>query len=82
MLKHILIATFVAASLGASAMADNAKPTDQQIAHIAYTAGQIDVTAAEQALKKARMPKSSHSRKSWNATTRRSMNGRWHSSRS
>ena len=54
MLKHILVATFVAASLGTSAMADSAKPTDQQIANIAYTAGQIDVTAAEQALKKSK----------------------------
>jgi putative membrane protein len=26
------------------------KPTDPQIANIAYTAGQIDITAAEQAL--------------------------------
>jgi putative membrane protein len=51
MLKQILAATFLAASLGTSAMADDAKPTDPQIAHIAYTAGQIDVTAAEQALK-------------------------------
>ncbi len=38
---------------GASAMAQTApKPTDPQIAHIAYTAGQIDVEAADQALKK------------------------------
>jgi putative membrane protein len=54
MLKQILAATFLAASLGTSAMADDAKPTDPQIAHIAYTAGQIDVTAAEQALKKSK----------------------------
>jgi putative membrane protein len=54
MLKHILAATFIAASLGAGAMAEDAKPTDPQIAHIAYTAGQIDVTAAEQALKKSK----------------------------
>jgi putative membrane protein len=31
--------------------AQGAKPTDPQIAHIAYTAGQIDITQAEQALK-------------------------------
>jgi putative membrane protein len=31
-------------------------PTDPQIAHIAYTAGQIDITAAEQALKKTKNP--------------------------
>jgi putative membrane protein len=54
MLKRILAATFFAASLAASAMADDAKPTDPQIAHVAYTAGQIDVIAAEQALKKSK----------------------------
>lgn len=38
---------------GASALAQTAaKPTDPQIAHIAYTAGQIDIEAADQALKK------------------------------
>jgi putative membrane protein len=31
-----------------------AKPTDPQIAHIAYTAGQIDIQAAQQALKKSK----------------------------
>jgi putative membrane protein len=30
------------------------KPTDPQIAHIAYTAGQIDIEAAKQALKKTK----------------------------
>jgi putative membrane protein len=38
-----------------SAMAQGAgKPTDPQIAHIAYTAGQIDIQAAELALKQSR----------------------------
>src|SRR3984893_5135599 len=38
---------------GTSAMAQSmAKPTDPQIAHIAYTAGQIDIRAADLALKK------------------------------
>jgi putative membrane protein len=36
------------------AAAQNAKPTDPQIAHIAYTAGQIDIDAAKQALKKSK----------------------------
>ncbi|WP_064696861.1 DUF4142 domain-containing protein [Rhizobium aegyptiacum] len=54
MFKRILGATFIAASLGTAAIAADAKPTDPQIAHIAYTAGQIDVTAAEQALKKSK----------------------------
>ena len=31
-----------------------AKPTDPQIAHIAYTAGQIDIEAAKQALEKSK----------------------------
>jgi putative membrane protein len=30
-----------------------AKPTDPQIAHIAYTAGQLDIEAAKQALSKS-----------------------------
>ncbi|HEX5211178.1 MAG TPA: DUF4142 domain-containing protein [Pseudolabrys sp.] len=38
---------------GAS-FAQGAKPTDPQIAHIAYTAGQIDIEAAKQALKKSK----------------------------
>lgn len=33
------------------AFAQGAKPTDPQIAHIAYTAGQIDIAQAQQALK-------------------------------
>jgi putative membrane protein len=45
-----LAALFVAGS----ASAQGAKPTDPQIAHIAYTAGQIDIEAAQQALKKSK----------------------------
>jgi putative membrane protein len=36
-----------------AAMAQAAKPTDPQIAHIAYTAGVIDINAAKQAMTKA-----------------------------
>ena len=32
----------------------SAKPTDPQIAHIAYTAGQLDIEAAKQALAKSK----------------------------
>lgn len=39
--------------LSSAAMAQAAKPTDPQIAHIAYTAGVIDINAARQALSKA-----------------------------
>lgn len=46
------LAIFVASS--AAAWAQGAKPNDAQIAHIAYTAGQIDVKAAELALTKTK----------------------------
>src|SRR4029078_10554333 len=39
--------------LGSAALAQGAKPTDPQIAHIAYTAGVIDINAAKQAIAKA-----------------------------
>ena len=39
--------------LSSAALAQGAKPTDPQIAHIAYTAGVIDIAAAKQALSKA-----------------------------
>ncbi len=50
-----LIAVTAAICLATSgAFAQNAgKPTDPQIAHIAYTAGQIDIEAAQQALNKS-----------------------------
>jgi putative membrane protein len=44
-------AAFVLAS---GAEAQNAKPTDAQIAHIAYTAGAIDVAAGKQAIAKSK----------------------------
>jgi putative membrane protein len=37
-----------------AALAQGAKLTDPQIAHIAYTAGLIDIQAAEQALQKSK----------------------------
>jgi putative membrane protein len=39
--------------LGSAVLAQGAKPTDPQIAHIAYTAGVIDINAAKQAIAKA-----------------------------
>jgi putative membrane protein len=53
MFKTFLSATVMAASLATAAIAAD-KPTDPQIAHIAYTAGEIDIAAAEQALKKSK----------------------------
>ena len=54
-MRLILIsAGFALALASATAMAEDAKPNDAQIAHIAYTAGQIDVKAAELALQKSK----------------------------
>ncbi|MFS8047667.1 DUF4142 domain-containing protein [Rhizobium sp. BR 314] len=50
MFKKLLAATAMAATLATTAIAAD-KPTDPQIAHIAYTAGEIDIAAAKQALK-------------------------------
>jgi len=40
--------------LSSAAFAEGAKPTDPQIAHIAYTADNIDIAAAKQALSKTK----------------------------
>lgn len=42
---------------GGAEFAQGAKPNDAQIAHIAYTAGQIDITAAKQAIAKSKNQK-------------------------
>ena len=52
MIKQIVFATLLAfATAGISQAAD--APTDAQIAHVAYTAGVIDINAAHEALKKS-----------------------------
>ncbi len=52
MIRNILVAAVFALGMaGAASAADT--PTDPQIAHIAYTAGQIDISAAELAIKKS-----------------------------
>jgi len=53
MIKHVILAAALALGLAGVATAADA-PTDPQIAHIAYTAGQIDIAAAEQAIKKSK----------------------------
>jgi len=53
MLKSTLIATAAVLGLATAAYAADA-PTDPQIAHIAYTAGNLDIAAAKQALAKSR----------------------------
>jgi putative membrane protein len=50
-----LSGVLVALALGCGgAVAQNAKPSDPQIAHIAYTAGEIDIKTAELALQKTK----------------------------
>lgn len=56
MLKPLALSVAIFTVLTAGmALADApAKPTDPQIAHIAYTAGQLDIEAAKQALDKSK----------------------------
>lgn len=54
MIKQFALIAALALPLSAPSFAAGDPPTDPQIAHIAYTAGQIDVTAAEQALEKSK----------------------------
>jgi putative membrane protein len=50
-----IAAAFAALLLaGGVAQAQGAKPNDAQIAHIAYTAGKIDIEAAQQAVQKSK----------------------------
>jgi putative membrane protein len=51
-IKGRLMAAAALSLAATTAFAQQAKPTDPQIAHIAYTAGQIDIEAADLALKK------------------------------
>jgi hypothetical protein len=53
MIVQLRVAALTLALLSSHAFAEDGKPTDPQIAHIAYTAGVIDVAAAKQALIKA-----------------------------
>ena len=55
MLVRLSAAIAAICMLSGAALAQGAaKPTDPQIAHIAYTAGQLDITAATQALSKSK----------------------------
>lgn len=54
MIRNFILTAALLASTTASTFAHGDGPTDPQIAHIAYTAGQIDVAAAEQALQKSK----------------------------
>ncbi|HVU29560.1 MAG TPA: DUF4142 domain-containing protein [Sphingomicrobium sp.] len=50
-MTRILLLVSASAALAIAAPAQAAGPTDPQIAHIAYTAGNLDIAAAKQALK-------------------------------
>ena len=52
LLKKFGPAAVAFALMSAVTFAQGTKPTDPQIAHIAYTAGLLDIAAAQQALKK------------------------------
>jgi len=55
MLKRTFVAAVAALAVAGLAVAQpGAKPNDAQIAHIAYTAGTIDIAAAKQALAKTK----------------------------
>ncbi len=57
MLRHAILGAtaLVLLTVGsAPSWAQSAKPTDAQIAHIAYTAGEIDIANAQLALKKSK----------------------------
>src|SRR4051795_11402495 len=53
MFVRLNAAVAAAVLLTTPALAQSGKPTDPQIAHIAYTAGVIDIKAAKQALERA-----------------------------
>jgi putative membrane protein len=50
MVSRLKVTLAILSLFNAPALAEGAKLNDAQIAHIAYTAGVIDVTAAKQAL--------------------------------
>jgi putative membrane protein len=52
--RFVITAAAALMAISGPVMAQAPKPTDPQIAHIAYTAGEIDIKAAEQALQKSK----------------------------
>jgi len=54
MMRNWMLASVVALALPAAALAQAAKLNDAQIAHVAYTAGTIDIAQAKQALAKSK----------------------------
>src|SRR5687768_14502150 len=56
MIKALAFASALALAAVGAAVAQDSGPSDPQIAHIAYTAGVIDIAAADQALAKTGNP--------------------------
>src|SRR4051812_13660073 len=56
-IASLLGAAVLLGSMSGAVAAEGAKPTDPQIAHIAYTAGVLDIKAAQQALDKSKNAK-------------------------
>lgn len=54
MIRTAMLAVLLTFGVSSVSAADS--PTDPQIAHVAYTAGQIDIAAADQAIKKSTNP--------------------------
>lgn len=52
--RTLIAAAIVAFAMTGAGLAQSTAPTDPQIAHIAYTAGQLDIAAAVQAIKKSK----------------------------
>jgi predicted outer membrane protein len=78
---HAALAALFLIGVSGTAMAAD-KPTDPQIAHIAYTAGEIDIKAANLAVKKSKNKESWRSPRTCCATMRRSTSRRLPCSRS
>jgi putative membrane protein len=70
MLKAIAVSAALALAAPLAVQAAPA-PTDAQIAHIAYTAGTLDVAAGKQALAKSQDKTVRASPRRWSATTPR-----------
>lgn len=56
MIRNTILAALLALGMTGAAAAQDSELTDAQVAHIAYTAGQIDIAAAEQALARSTNP--------------------------
>lgn len=55
-IRNTVLAALLALGMSSASDAHDSPLTDAQVAHIAYTAGQIDIVAAEQALAKSTNP--------------------------